>query len=68
MIQPCFRWPEGCVGSACDYSVTFCPRGDYVDFVVGVSIGDDVRPNFYLAFGLNETPERVRDTKEKRGS
>ena len=60
-MQQCFRRPEGCVGSACDYSVAFCPRGDYVDFTVGVSIGDDVGPNFYLAFGVNETPERVRD-------
>jgi len=53
--KQCFLVPEGCSGSACDYAVTFTPRGSYIDFVVGTDVsalGDDA----YIAVGAGPNP------------
>merc|ERR1711976_437266 len=59
--KECFLVPEGCSGLACDFVVTWTPRGDLIDFVVRANVAG-LGDNVWVSMGINPNPAMVAST------
>ena len=62
--KQCFLVPEGCSGSACEFVVTWTPRGDLIDFVVRANVAG-LGDNVWVSMGINPNAAMVSDPMAK---